>query len=78
MNEKDYRVKVKVLVKAMGYAVCLQRKAWWGWKTTAYYYPSNVESETKDTIETLLLMQERQNIPKDEKKIAMEIKEMFN
>ena len=79
MDKKDYRIRVKRLIRVCGsWVVCLQRKMCLGWRTTAYYYPSSLATHSKQDIESLLLIQEEQNARKPEKYIAMSIKYRLN
>lgn len=54
MKEKNIdektRVKLKWLFYAMGYAICLQRKRWYGWKTTSWIYPEVIKGESSSYV----------------------------
>ena len=53
------RIKLKFHFPAFSTVICLQRKVWYGWKTTAYTWPSNNKNETCDSIISYLFWKER-------------------
>lgn len=55
----ESRVVLKYLWDASEYAICLQRPKWYGWKTTAWIYPSIMQNKSCDEILEYLLWSER-------------------
>jgi len=43
--DKKTRIKLKFSYDALGTAICLQKKRWYGWKTISWTYPSTWNKE---------------------------------
>ena len=55
--DKNTRIKEKLYPPAFGYAYCLQRKKWYGWKTTAWIYGEMMVNEKRSLYDILLLIE---------------------
>ena len=75
IDEKT-RIKLKFSIKA-GFEniITLQRKKWYGWKTTAWIYPSIMKHESCKYIRHWLEWEEKykKQKPKTEKEIGIEL-----
>ena len=69
---KSTRIKLKYLFSAFDTVICLQRKKWYGWKTTQWIYPSMVEKSSCSEIKEWLLWAENYK-KKTERSIGKEI-----
>ena len=49
LNQKT-RIKLKYHLPALDNVLALQRKKWYGWKTTSWIYPSIMEDESLQAI----------------------------
>ena len=66
------RIKLKFLFSVLEVGICLQRKKWYGWKTTQWILPSLVEGFTCSEIKEWLLWAESYK-KKTERSIGKEI-----
>ena len=71
-ENKQLKVKLKIYLPALGYAFCLQRKRWYGWKTVAWGYPSQFENMPYSDVLNFLIWEERYLL-KSEKTIGKAI-----
>lgn len=73
LNETT-RIVLKFYIPALGYALCLQRKRRFGWRTVAWNPPSTYKGFPCSEIEEWLFKQEHRNKNrKSEKQIGKEI-----
>ena len=54
------RINLKFYFPALGTVFALQRRKWFGWKTTSWIYPSCVVKTNKSWVKQSLLREERE------------------
>lgn len=74
LNDKT-RIKLKFYLPALGSALCLQRKKWYGWTTVSWIYPSIMEDNTCEYIRYWLEWNEnyKEERAKSEREIGKEL-----
>lgn len=72
MLDKKTRIKLKWHLPAFDYAICLQRKRLYGWKTTSWIYPSIMQDDSCKAIEDWLFWNEKY-VAQDQKNIGKEL-----
>lgn len=77
IKQIDDKTRVKLRYSIYGLQVCflLQRKKWYGWKTTSWTYPSTHENKGIDRVIQYLLFKEKIRLSniKTEREIARDI-----
>ena len=74
IDEKT-RVVVKFYLPAIGFAICLQRKRWYGWKTVSWNYPSVMMGKDQSYILQWLLWHEARSIRMKRRSLVREAKQ---